>query len=135
MQRTLTDHILPGVMAGAIQVVAIDKPGAGGASHHYELRVNQGPARGVATTRIDFQEGAIGKPEDVNGITNEALLTIVLDRLRGFNGDLEAKTGVGGAFKSRDNALAITHLEDALLRLQHRTIERMGRGVEGQHTA
>lgn len=135
MQRTLTDHQLPGTQSHLVHVLAMDKPGPGGASHHYEMRVNQGRERGVATQTVRFQDGPIQKPEDVNGVTNEALLAIVLDRLRGFNGDLETKTGVAAAFKSRENALAITHIETALLWLQKRTIERLGRGVEGQQVA
>jgi hypothetical protein len=60
----------------------------------------------------------------VNGITNEVLLAIVLDRLNGFQ---------QGEFKSRENALAITKIEEAMHWLHHRTREREARGVEGTH--
>ena len=104
----------------------MDEPGQGGASHHYELRVQQGPERGIMAQTIRFQDGAISKPEDVNGITNEALLAVLIDRLRGFQGLLEMKTGKQG-FPSRENAIALTKLEEALLWLQKRTRDRLAR--------
>ena len=70
---------------------------------------------------IKFQNGPI-KEHGVNGITQEALLTICADRLRSFQ---------AGAFACRDNAVALTHIETALMWLQKRTRERMSRGVEG----
>lgn len=36
-------------------------------------------------------------------------------------------------FRCRENALAITHLEEALHWCQHRTADREARGVEGSH--
>lgn len=57
-----------------------------------------------------------------NGISNEALLAVIIDRMRGFQ---------SGEFKCRENAIALTHLEDAMHWLQHRTRHRVARGVEG----
>lgn len=62
----------------------------------------------------------------VNGITNEALIAIVIDRLQGAQ---------QGPFKCRENALAITELESASFWLAKRTLDRMTRGVEGQNKA
>lgn len=39
----------------------------------------------------------------------------------------------GGKFRCRENALAITHLEEAGHWLEHRQREREARGVEGTH--
>lgn len=70
---------------------------------------------------VHFQEGPI-KEAGVNGVSNEDLIAMVICRLEHFQ---------QSQYSSRDNALAITHLEDALLRLRKRTIGRENRGVEG----
>ena len=71
--------------------------------------------------RIIFQHGPIYEV-GVNGITNEILLAIVIDRLRGFQ---------AGGLRCRENAVALTKLEEALMWLKKRTHERTVRGVEG----
>ncbi len=72
-------------------------------------------------THIYFQEGPI-KENGVNGIHNEDLIAIVLDRLEGFQ---------SGEFRCRENAIAITKLEEAMLWLNYRTQLRINAGVEG----
>lgn len=74
-----------------------------------------------------FQNGPV-KETGANGITDEALIAVVLDRLRYFQTEHE-----GGKFRCRENALCITKLEEALHWLQHRAQERERRGVEGTH--
>ena len=72
---------------------------------------------------LAFQNGPI--PETgVNGITQEVLLEIVIDRLRSFQ---------SGPYACRENALALTKLEEAQMWLLQRTRARMDRGVEGTH--
>ncbi len=79
---------------------------------------------GKELTRIVFQDGPI-KEFGVNGVQNEDLIGCVLARLQAFqNGD----------FKCRENALAITKLEEGLLWLRARTNGREQRGVEGTST-
>ena len=73
---------------------------------------------------IHFQEGPI-KECGVNGVCNEDLINMVIDRLQHFQ---------KSEFNCRENALAITHLEEALLWLRKRTMAREARGVEGTHT-
>lgn len=73
---------------------------------------------------IHFQEGPI-KECGVNGVNNEDLLIMVIRRLEGFQ---------NSEFKCRENACAITKLEEALLWLRKRTMGRENRGVEGTHT-
>ena len=68
-----------------------------------------------------FQEGPI-KEAGVNGVCNEDLIAMVITRLEHFQ---------KSEFSSRDNAMAITKLEEALLWLRKRTIGRENRGVEG----
>lgn len=73
---------------------------------------------------IHFQEGPI-KECGVNGVNNEDLIAMVITRLEHFqNSD----------YRCRENALAITKLEEALLWLRKRTMDREVRGVEGTHT-
>jgi len=57
------------------------------------------------------------------GLTNEALLAVLIDRLRGFQG--------GATGRSRENAIVVTKLEEALHWLQARTRDRRRRGVVG----
>lgn len=73
---------------------------------------------------IHFQEGPI-QEHGVNGVMNEDLIVMVVRRLQGFQ---------ESEFKCRENAMAITKLEEALLWLRKRTMGRENRGVEGTHT-
>jgi len=100
-----------------INIHVVDEPGAGGANHEYQLEF---PNKQY-DTRISFQNGPI--PEHgVNGVTQEILLTIVIDRLRSFQ---------AGPFACRENAIALTKCEEARMWLESRTRARMRRGVEG----
>lgn len=93
----------------------------GNMSHDYDVTLTT-PGGGRIVTRIHFQHGPIAEA-GVNGLTNEVLIAIVIDRLNGAQ---------DGPFRSRFNALAITALEQASLWLCKRTLDRMDRGVEGQ---
>ena len=73
---------------------------------------------------IKFQDGAI-KEKGVNGVMNEDLIAMIIARLSYFQTT---------DFKCRENACAITKLEEALMWLRKRTINREKRGVEGTHT-
>lgn len=113
--RELLDHKVNPANDTLI-VQAIDEPGNGGAHHQYIIGgYPAGP------TLIQFQDGPIAEA-GVNGLTHEALLTIVADRLRCFQ---------KGPYSNKANACALTHIEEALHWLQQRTLERMRRGVEG----
>lgn len=72
---------------------------------------------------IDFQEGPI-KECGVNGVCNEDLINMVIIRLVCFQ---------NSKFKCKENDMAITKLEEALLWLRKRTMSRESRGVEGTH--
>ncbi len=71
---------------------------------------------------IPFQVGTI-KSVGINGVSNEALLAILMDRLEGFQ---------KGQFPCPENAQALTKLEEAGLWLHKRTMNRTTRGVEGK---
>lgn len=77
----------------------------------------------TALATIHFQEGPILE-NGVNGVCNEDLIAMVICRLEHFQ---------RSEFSSRDNAMAITKLEEALLWLRKRTMGREKRGVEGTH--
>lgn len=117
--RVINDHKV-NPANDRIDLYVMDEPGAGGACHEYEIRVPDHP-----TTRISFQNGPIAE-NGVNGLTQEVLLAIVMDRLRAFQ---------RGPFSCRENALALTKLEEAQHWLFHRTRERMSRNVEGTAAA
>lgn len=101
-----------------IQILVLDQPGAGGANHEYGVQL---PGGGY--TKISFQNGPIAEA-GVNGLTQEVLIAICVDRLRSFQ---------AGPYACRENALALTKLEEAQHWLHHRTRARMARGVEGTH--
>lgn len=114
----------------AITITADDRdPQAGHMSHDYRIAFNaEAPGTSADVDigqTLHFQHGPI-KEVGVNGITNEALLAIVIDRLHGAQ---------EGPFKCRENDLAITAIEEASLWLAKRTLDRMARGVEGQNKA
>lgn len=98
-----------------------DEPGAGGACHDYTICVPDGPHVGLCGIR--FQNGPIAEA-GVNGVTHEALLAILIDRLQCFQ---------AGPYACRENALALTKLQEAQMWLLERTRGRMARGVEGTH--
>ncbi len=70
---------------------------------------------------INFQEGPI-KENGINGCHHEDLINIVIHRLESFQ---------DGALRCRENALAITKLEEAIHWLKHRTDDRKNRQVVG----
>lgn len=116
--RELMDHKV-NVLNEKLKVTVADEPGPGGANHVYDIVPTVGNAKGL---RIEFQNGPMSADSPPNGLSNEALLAVVIDRMRGFQ---------SGQFACRDNACALTKLEEALMWLQKRTRERMARGVEG----
>jgi hypothetical protein len=122
--RDITSHKI-NTLNECIKIQATDDPGSGGANHEYKICGVQGPLdhHPIPTIDIRFQNGPI-QEVGANGISNESLLAIVEDRLKGFQ---------SGQFACRENALALTHLQESMHWLNHRTRERMQRGVEGTH--
>ena len=109
--RIHTDH--NGVYVNAISQLsdATDVEG-----HLYFLQAGESPSE------IKFQLGPVGS-NGVNGITNEALLAILIHRTK----FLDSKFGCD------ENKRAIQHMEEALVNLEVRTARRMVRGVEGKN--
>lgn len=131
--RFIYDH-MTNTASKQLSIEVMDHPGAGGANHLYMIRGFNSitnvsgtyiAPQGVETeaSMILFQNGPI--PENgVNGVTQEALLAIVIDQLRSFQ---------AGPFACRENAVALTHIETGLMWLHSRTLNRERRGVEGTH--
>lgn len=60
-----------------------------------------------------------------NGTTLEELLEVGIERLQNLN----------QRFSCRENSIAITKMQEALMWLNKRTEDRIERGVEGKHLA
>jgi len=116
--RELTSHKVDGLNE-KLRIIVADEPGAGGANHHY--RINHGA---LTDCVINFQNGPV-QESGANGVSNEALLAIVEDRLLRFQ---------AGPYACRENALALTKIQEAMHWLHSRTRERIRRGVEGTST-
>lgn len=126
MKRELTSHKVNGLNED-LEIVVCDEPGCGNACHVYQINycLNPGTAEGGVSPmcRIEFQNGPV-KEAGINGITQEVLLAIVEDRLTGFQ---------SGQYACRENAIALTKIQEAMMWLQKRTNDRIKRGVEGTH--
>jgi hypothetical protein len=142
--RKLTDHIVEGDSANhQLTVQVTDEPGQGGANHEYSVGMFGKFEGGVRAPlhklenievlpdgsvtgelcHISFQNGPI-KEVGVNGVTQEALLAIVIDRLKSFQ---------AGPYACESNQKALDYSMLALSFLQDRTRARIARGVEGTH--
>lgn len=76
---------------------------------------------------IQWQDGPLGRGPDrilSNGAFVETVIAAAVQRIQFYN---------EGEFRCRENSLAITHLEEALHWLNHRTADREARQVEGTH--
>ena len=85
-----------------------------------------GTTKGVGID-IRWQNGPLGRGADrqePNGAFVEGVIKAALGRLQFYQ---------AGKFACRENALAITKLEEALHWCQHRTAAREEREVEGTH--
>lgn len=108
-----------------LRVLASDDRGSGNANHEYQIvdvsRENTAPDADRVLASLNFQNGPI--PEfGINGITNETLIAVLIDRLEGFQ---------GGQYAHPYNADALTSLRSAMASLKQRTRDRLARGVEG----
>ena len=101
----------------------------------HKVDADGNPAGGQTSGKgilIYWQNGPLGRGEDrkePNGAFVEGVIAAAIDRIENY------QTTSGGKFKCRENALAITKLEEALHWLNHRTMMREAKGIEGTHTA
>lgn len=86
---------------------------------------NNNPTGGNTTSigiSIEWQDGI--KNNGQNGAFIEDVITAAIQRLEFFN---------DSKFRCRENSLAITKLEEALLWLNYRTANRQNQGVENTY--
>lgn len=97
---------------------------------HNDLDANGNPAGGIVRglgLAIDWQQGPLGRDGDrltPNGAFVEGVIEAALQRIEHYQTT---------QFRCRENALAITKLEEALHWLQARTQRREAAGTEGTH--
>lgn len=108
-------------------VYAVDEPGPGNANHEYVIECvtrTENPDEEVCCVEghISFQKGPRNNSASKVGALDVDLLEIVRDRLISFQ---------KGDYACRENAIALTHIEDALLWLDKRVKDRARRGVLG----
>ena len=100
------------------EVKRVGVVGPGNAYHEYQII---GKGSEIIQT-ISFQNGPRNGLESKSGVLDTDLLEIVRDRLICFqNGD----------YRCRENDVALTHIEEALLWLNKRVEDRVERNVLG----
>lgn len=96
--------------------------------HHYELDFFEDSQIKQELKFINKKPASEGSSDLVtvhDGTTNEEVLKMLLHRC----GELNKK------FPCRENSIAITKMEEALMWFERRTANRQARGVEGKHSA
>ena len=113
---------------GILNEVFVGEKGIGGAAHNYVVRKKVDENAEVAPEdlllRIQFQEGARNEEKAIHGVLDSDLIEIVSARLRGFQ---------SGEFATRENACALTHIEEALMWMNKRVEDRIERNVLGTY--
>jgi len=106
------------------QVYRNGEAGPGGAYHDYKIEYSPDNNGYIRVHKIDFQKGPRQEKDSRHGILDEDLLEIVRDRLKSFQ---------SGDFSCRENAIALTHIEEALLWMNERKMSRADRNVLGTY--
>ena len=116
----ITIEALPCVGPNGNEYDAVERRNDG-QCHRYRIALHSDEVSAPTVKFLQFQDGP---PSEVgiNGVTEEALIAVLIDRLERFN---------EGPYRCRQNSVAITKLEEALMWLGDRTAERSERGVEG----
>lgn len=101
MRREITGHESEGAEV-SVTVFALDEKAENGASHQY--RIDR--ADGSRVAFVNFHEGEWdSEKNDVNGATDESIMVILADRLRGFQ---------EGPNACKAYSVALRKIEDAL---------------------
>ena len=102
---------------------AADEKGNGGANHIYVIsQILEYPEAGEALAVIRFQNGARKLPDSIHGVIDTDLLEIARHRLQSFQ---------QGPFSCGENAVALAHIEEALMWMNRRVEDRIERNVLG----
>lgn len=105
-------------------VYAVGEVGPGGAYHEYKINAASSTEDESNITTIKFQKGPRKEKESIQGVIDTDLLEIVRDRLKSFQ---------SGDFSSRENACAITHIEEALMWMNKRVEDRAEQNILGTY--
>jgi len=102
--------------------------GPGGAYHNYDIRVSQAiggkGVEGATLAEVIFQKGPRKEKDAQHGVLDSDLLEIVKDRLEHFD---------KGEFATKEGAMALSHITEALLWLNKRVEDRIERQVLGTY--
>ena len=120
----ITDHHDGLGLNDLVEIVASDED-ANGVAHHFKFERHVPEGLNLAGF-IQFQKGPRNEAGSTPGVTTDAVLVMLIHVLKGFNDT---------PLKSRETALMITHLEEALHWSQARARERARRGVLGKTKA
>ena len=139
MSRELTTHKITPV-SKALTITVLDERGPGGANHAYQITgMNYGSNSGLDNIDDEFdgdrlivlfqrgpmqENNAQGTPNGVNGITEQALLAMLIDRYAGFQ---------SGPYACQENAETLHHLHCAMEAMNKRFLDREARGVQGTY--
>ncbi len=126
--RELFDHRNNKFNREHVIVKTADLRSSDNAHHKYVIEVTRDAPKPdwiAERCELNFQNGGL-KEVGPNGITDQALIAIVLDRVRSFN---------DGPFRCRENSMMITKLEEALMWGEKRGNDRARRNVEGERIA
>lgn len=104
------------------EVCSCDEIGPGNAHHDYSIIWNVDGF--ICSQGIKFQKGPRKDSNSEHGVLDTDLLEIVRDRLKDFQ---------SGEFASRENACALTHIEEALMWFNKRVEDRIERNVLGTY--
>lgn len=99
--------------------------GLGNAFHVYEIsKIDNTPTNddNEPITLIKFQNGGRFCEGSIDGVIDTDLLEICRHRLKCFQ---------NGMYSTRENAIALTHIEEALMWLNRRVEDRLDRDVLG----
>lgn len=130
MKKIITHHDGHGRMED-LRVYATDEPATeppGNSSHHrYEFLVagtdpDTGGQADWPCGYLQFQRGPFGAEGSTPGTLTNAVLAALVDHLQGFQ---------SGPLASRENALVITKLQEAMFWARERADDRARRGVLG----
>ena len=102
------------------EVYQVGEQGPGGGFHSYLVCTADDAA--TVLLPVIFQKGPRKDPASIPGVLDTDLLEIVRDRLKAFQ---------AGEFATRENACALTHIEEALMWMNKRVEDRIERNVLG----
>lgn len=107
-----------------VHAMHTDEKGRNVEGHRYDVLYEtpkDGLLDGPPQSSLVFQYGPVGDHGN-NGLQNEMLIAILVHRLEFLN---------RGDYECEENSHAIRHLQEALICLERRTLDRVQREVEG----